>query len=84
MQGGATITRPRYDPSMAKKKAADEETPIASGTPVNFRAPADLYSRLKAVAGSLGLDVSNLVRMVLYENLSQYERRASQLREDKP
>jgi hypothetical protein len=48
---------------------------------IGFRVPAALYARFQAVAAALGLDVSSLMRMVLIENLSQYERRVGQLGE---
>ena len=59
---------------MAKKADRPSE-----GKQINFRAPPDLAERLEAVAEALGLDVSNLVRMVLKENLREYERRAKQV-----
>lgn len=76
MFGVTTITPPRASP-VAKKKPADEQ--VSGGRPINFRAPPDLATRLDFVAEKLGLDVSNLVRMILYENLAQYERRAKMI-----
>jgi hypothetical protein len=50
---------------------------------INFRAPGDLVERLVAASKGLGLDVSNFVRMVLYENLPTYEDRVKQLHQRK-
>ena len=61
------------------KKRSDSGPKAEAGRPITFRAPQDLAPRLDAVALGLGLDVSNLVRMVLYENLEQYEERVSRL-----
>ncbi len=48
---------------------------------MNFRAPMPLYERLENVSVALGLDVSNLVRMIILENLHAYERRVEQIPE---
>lgn len=67
---------------MAKKKPdvqPDKPGKPNTGRQVNFRATDDFYGRLERVAGILGVDLSNLVRMILHENLPQYERRASQI-----
>lgn len=64
---------------MAKKKPTDGQQSDA-GRAVSFRATPDLAVRLDAVAEGLGLDVSNLVRMVLNENLAEYEERVEQIR----
>ena len=60
---------------MARKKATEKPSDDG-GRAINFRASADLAGRLDRIADALGLDVSNLVRMVLKENLQQYEERA--------
>lgn len=66
-----------------KKGAKDKQAQPSEGRPINFRSPPDLSARLDYVAKRLGLDVSNLIRMILYENLAQYEERAKQIdRED--
>lgn len=62
---------------MARRRTEDKPS---EGKQINFRAPNDLSERLDAVASGLGLDVSNLVRMVLYENLDQYEERVARLK----
>jgi predicted DNA-binding protein len=51
-----------------------------AGKQVNFRASDDLYARLEETADALGLDLSNLVRMVLNEHLAEYEGRAEQIK----
>lgn len=65
-----------------KQRPTPQDEQPSAGRPINFRAPSDLAARLDFVAEALGLDVSNLVRMVLYENLSTYERRARQLKQE--
>jgi hypothetical protein len=50
------------------------------GKQVNFRASDELFARLERVSDSLGLDLSNFVRMVLMENLPSYEERAAAIR----
>lgn len=69
--GGGAVGRKKPD-----EKASD-------GKQINFRAPNDLASELEDVAEALGLDVSNLVRMVLRENLAQYRERADRIRQQK-
>lgn len=76
MAGAATLSPAPVGVLVARKKPAEEQP--SAGRPINFRAPPDLAARLDFVAERLGLDVSNLVRMVLYENLAAYERRARQ------
>ena len=51
---------------------------------VNFRFSEDLIARLEAVADTLDLDVSSLVRLVLAEHLSEYEKRADEVRRRRP
>jgi hypothetical protein len=65
-------------PGMAKRKQTDEGT-ASQGRQVNFRAQEDLFARLNAVGKALGLDMSNLVRMILYEQLAVYEARVAQI-----
>ena len=67
-------------PAVARKKMPDELP--SAGRPINFRAPVDLATRLDRVGEKLGLDASNLVRMILYENLPIYEKRVRQLEEE--
>lgn len=72
-----TVTVPPKGPSIVGKKI--QSTDADGGRPITFRASARLANRLDVVADKLGLDVSNLVRMILNENLAAYERRAQQL-----
>jgi len=64
---------------VGRKKSTEKPVDDQGGRAINFRAGADLAERLDYVAGALGLDVSNLVRMVLKENLPQYEERARRI-----
>lgn len=85
MQG---VAEKSFDPVSlmpAKKKPGaspqpDKASPPTVSKQVNFRATGDLLPRLEDTAEGLGLDVSNLVRMILNENLSAYERRVEQIR----
>jgi hypothetical protein len=58
---------------MAKSRQA------GGGKQVNFRSSSELQARLDRTAEALGLDVSSLIRLVLVENLHQYEARAEQV-----
>lgn len=78
MPGVATPAKTFQVPGMGKPK--HDSGKAGAGKQVNFRAPDDLAVRLEDVAEGLGLDLSNLVRMVLYENLAAYEERAAQAR----
>jgi hypothetical protein len=80
LEGCTLLCKPCHGPQPRRKKG---EPDLVNGDQVNFRAPGDLHSRLEAVAAGLGLDVSNLVRMVLYENLATYEERVEQIRRAK-
>jgi len=66
---------------VAKKKRQTDQ----GGSPItyqmNIRVPDDLRARIESTAAVLGLDATNFVRMVLNENLAQYEQRAEQIRE---
>ena len=66
---------------VARSKKQDPEESSKDGKSIAFRAPQDLVERLEHVADGLGLDVSNLVRMVLKENLTPYEDRVRQMQE---
>lgn len=61
------------------RKKRDKSDP-SGGKQVNFRTPDALYARLEAVAEALGLDIANLVRLIINENLKSYEQRAEQAR----
>jgi hypothetical protein len=72
---------------MTPLATAPERSTVAKPKPepgrqVNFRANDALYGRLERVAVALGLDISNLVRMVLHENLHVYEQRVEQIPHD--
>lgn len=67
---------------MPRKRPRDEQP--SAGKQISFRAPPDLERRLEYVAKWLGLDGSNLVRMILVENIAQYERRARLLEQEAP
>lgn len=73
---------PLERPSTVGKKRNDTEPKPDAGRPITFRAPADLAEELDDIGEALGLDVSNLVRMVLRENLSQYRERADRARRE--
>lgn len=77
-----TAPVPETGPMPKKRQPADDQP--TSGRPINFRASADLADRLDRIAAGLGLDVSNLVRMVLYENLDPYEERVELRRKRRP
>ncbi len=83
MSGVATRTLPERAVNMPKSKPKPDAEKSHEGRAVNFRAPADLTELLDDVSDGLGLDVSNLVRMVLYEHLAEYKRRADQARENR-
>jgi len=79
---------PRGERKMARKRTDDKPndpkpTPTDSkpseGKQINFRASLSLADRLERTASRLGLDVSNFVRMVLMENLPDYESRADEI-----
>lgn len=74
-------TLPTGTGTVARKKKNEAEQPAGGGRPVNFRAPPDLASDLDYIAEALGLDVSNLVRMILRENITPYRQRADRIKE---
>jgi hypothetical protein len=88
----ATLARRKVS-SMAKGKQPQNDPPAddkgrSSGRPsigrqVNIRIPPDLDGRLQFIADVLGLDISNLVRLVLNEQLHTYEARARQIVESR-
>lgn len=80
---GVTTLTPKVGISTVAKKKPPADDQSGGSRPINFRAPPDLATRLDRVAEGLGLDVSNLVRMVLYENLAAYERRVRELDQGK-
>jgi hypothetical protein len=67
-----------HHPAVARDKPLSSRS--ETDKQVNFRANLALHNRLQTVADSLGLDISNLVRMILHENLHLYERRVDPVR----
>lgn len=61
--------------SMPRRKPNAEDPSFAEGGQVNFKASSGLMRRLQAVAAGLGLDMANLCRMIVTENLRIYEDR---------
>jgi hypothetical protein len=53
---------------MPRKKSQ----PADPSTQIVFRLPVPLYEALRAAADSLGLDVSNLLRMMIAEKVPEY------------
>lgn len=81
-----TMTAPPAEKFVAKKRNSESSPSPApdKDKQVNFRAPPKLYARLEDVAEAFGLDVSNLVRMVLNQNLPKYEQQAERIRSGLP
>jgi CBS-domain-containing membrane protein len=85
MQHGTAVAPVPPVHGMPRKQTGKDAARSESGTrQFNFRASDALSARLEAVAEALGLDHSNLVRMIILENLPAYERRVEQLRGAKP
>jgi hypothetical protein len=61
---------------MASKKQTPDDKDLP--TQVNFKPSPELMRRLVAVSRGLEVDLANLVRMILRENLYLYERRAKE------
>lgn len=69
---------------MAKRKQpADNTNESPAGGQVNFRADADLWAALQDVSNVLGVDIANLARMIIKENLQPYQERADRIRPKK-
>jgi hypothetical protein len=77
VEGCVTLCRRCHGPQ-PRRRRGQPDLGRPGDSPINFRAPDDLAALLEDVAEGLGLDISNLVRMVLYENLAPYEERAAQ------
>src|SRR5262245_12740899 len=58
---------------MPKKKRLDEDQAVQ----VVFRVPRVLHDALQAAAAGLGLDLSNLLRMMVAEHVAEYVERGS-------
>lgn len=84
---GQLGTTQAVNPVAKSKRIPDPDPKPAPPPPdkqVNFRAPGRLYASLEDVADALGVDVSNLVRMILNENLAKYRERADRVRSGLP
>jgi predicted DNA-binding protein len=71
----------RGERRMPKKPRDDKpsDTKPSDGKQINFRASLPLAERLDRTASRLGLDVSNLVRMILIKHLPDYEAEADEI-----
>lgn len=83
MSGVATVPIPLVADRMARKKSSEPSAAPDGGGQVNFRASPDLWTRLQTVSGGLGVDMANLVRMIVTENLHRYEERVDEIRRPK-
>jgi hypothetical protein len=57
---------------VARKKQPDEVPPVQ----IVFRVSRDLHEALLTAGAGLGLDMSNLLRMILAEHVAEYIQRA--------
>lgn len=73
----------RTSPVGKKRNDADSSPADAGGRSITFRAPSELAADLDDIADALSVDVSNLVRMVLRENLTSYRERAERVRQER-
>lgn len=64
--------------NMARKRPVPGQSPgrPAIGRQVNIRIPAELMTDLEYIGEALGMDLSNLIRTVLIEQLHVYLERA--------
>lgn len=64
--------------NMARKRPAPGQSPGRPpiGRQVNIRIPAELMTDLEYIGDALGMDLSNLIRTVLVEQLHIYLERA--------
>ena len=84
MSNVTTITPWSGVPVMPKRQPAKDKGERSDGRSVTFRAPQDLAERLDSVADGLGLDVSNLVRMILNKHLYVYEEQVADIKSRRP
>lgn len=68
--------------AMARKQPNRAGPGSGDARQVAFRAPTDLYRQLEFVSEGLGLDISNLVRMILRKHIIQYVREVEELKRD--
>ena len=66
---------------VAKKKRPTDQGLSPFSHQMNIRVPDDLYAVIEETAAALGLDATNLVRMVLRENIGPYKQRADKARD---
>jgi hypothetical protein len=73
-------------PSVAKNKSDKPSDAPPANAPKQYavRLPQALVPRVVAVAETLGLDEAVLLRMIVVENLSAYEKRAERVRAGLP
>lgn len=76
---GATVARKRTNAVPVQPEMDADKGSVMKQ--IAFRAPVDLVERVDKVSKQLGLDTSNFMRMLLVEQLSEYERRARKIRE---
>jgi hypothetical protein len=73
------LDTPFHMPRRKKTPEEQGETSASNlGGQVNFKVNHALWDRLRAVADGLALDMGNLVRTIVKENLHIYERRAKE------
>ena len=78
MPGVTTITDPEAR-IVAKKKPPEAAEPPSTGKSYSFRASRSLSQRIDFVADRLQVDASNLIRLILAQNLQRYEEQANQI-----
>jgi len=71
-------------PDVSKKKPVAESKQPERNRQVNFTAPPKLSADLDDIARAFGLDVANLVRLILNENIARYKQRAERIRSGLP
>jgi hypothetical protein len=69
---GADPRREEDHPVPKKKQRGGDEAPAVQ---VVFRLPQNLHDALQAAAAGLGLDLSNLLRMMIAEHVPEYVER---------
>jgi hypothetical protein len=85
-QPGARVKRKVAKRRQPADEAGGEEKPRSAGRPsigrqINVRLPDDLLADLEFVCEALGLDLSNVVRMMLTEQRHVYLLRAREARQ---
>lgn len=78
MFGTIEITDPVQGDKVARKRNDDV------GGQVNFKANQRLWNRLESISRVLGIDMANLARMIISENISIYEERARRVEDATP